>query len=103
MSMLFAWFIFSLSQVAEIISEIQQYQNQPYCLSPYPKLKQFIETLDPFPSWSEKEVTEISSFKIHPKTPPSSPSHYPLKGKPEATKRDEVSKKFKKSLTLSPF
>ena len=43
-------------QVAEIISEIQQYQNQPYCLSPYPRLKQFIETLDPFPGWTEKEV-----------------------------------------------
>merc|ERR1719319_860926 len=45
-------------KVAEIISEIQQYQNQPYCLSPYPRLKEFIETLDPFPAWSEKEVTD---------------------------------------------
>ena len=44
-------------KVAEIISEIQQYQNQPYCLSPYPKLRQFLEELDPFPGWSEKEVS----------------------------------------------
>ena len=44
-------------KVAEIISEIQQYQNQPYCLSPYPKLNQFLESLDPFPGWSEKEVS----------------------------------------------
>ena len=69
---------FFIIQVAEIISEIQQYQNQPYCLSPYPRLKQFIETLDPFPSWSEKEVTDhdeadkSSPFEIHPRTPPSS-------------------------------
>merc|ERR1719334_1252788 len=45
-------------KVAEIISEIQQYQNQPYCLSICPKLKSFIESLDPFPGWSEKEVTD---------------------------------------------
>jgi len=57
-------------KVAEIISEIQQYQNQPYCLSPYPRLKQFIETLDPFPSWSEKEVTDYlwsRSTEIEPR------------------------------------
>jgi len=46
-------------KVAEIISEIQQYQNQPYCLSPYPKLRQFLEDLDPFPGWNEKEVTKV--------------------------------------------
>ena len=44
-------------KVAEIISEIQQYQNQPYCLSIYPRLKHFLENLDPFPSLSEKEVS----------------------------------------------
>ena len=48
-------------KVAEIISEIQQYQNQPYCLSPFPRLKGFIEGLDPFPAWSEKEVTASST------------------------------------------
>jgi len=57
-------------KVAEIISEIQQYQNQPYCLSPYPRLKQFIETLDPFPGWTEKEVTDYlwsRSTEIEPR------------------------------------
>ena len=49
-------------KVAEIISEIQQYQNQPYCLSPFPRLKGFIEGLDPFPAWSEKEVTSQIHF-----------------------------------------
>jgi len=57
-------------KVAEIISEIQQYQNQPYCLSPYPKLRQFLEELDPFPGWSEKEITDYlwaKSTEIEPR------------------------------------
>jgi len=57
-------------KVAEIISEIQQYQNQPYCLSPYPKLRQFLEDLEPFPGWPEKEVTDFlwqRSTEIEPR------------------------------------
>ena len=77
-------------QVAEIISEIQQYQNQPYCLSPYPKLKQFIETLDPFPSWSEKEVTG-NNPDLH---------HIIHKGKSLATKLDEVLKKIQTAFVV---
>merc|ERR1719397_484689 len=56
-------------KVAEIISEIQQYQNQPYCLSIYPRLKHFLENLDPFPSLSEKEITDSlwsRSIKLEP-------------------------------------
>eukprot|EP00092_Neocalanus_flemingeri_P012439 GFUD01013410.1.p1 GENE.GFUD01013410.1~~GFUD01013410.1.p1 ORF type:complete len:1387 (-),score=368.57 GFUD01013410.1:1178-5338(-) len=57
-------------KVAEIISEIQQYQNQPYCLSQYPKLRQFLEELDPFPGMNEKEVTDTlwaRSTEIEPR------------------------------------
>merc|ERR1719361_2811516 len=57
-------------KVAEIISEIQQYQNQPYCLSPYPKLSQFLEDLDPFPGLTEKEISDFlwsRSIEIEPR------------------------------------
>ena len=51
-------------KVAEIISEIQQYQNQPYCLSQYPKLRQFLEDLDPFPGMSDKEVCRLCFSRL---------------------------------------
>ena len=57
-------------KVAEIISEIQQYQNQPYCLSPYQKLKQFLEDLDPFPEMESTEVEDYlyrKSLEIEPR------------------------------------
>ena len=57
-------------KVAEIISEIQQYQNQPYCLHDYPKIKSFLETLEPFPGFTEKEVTDFlwaKSVEIEPR------------------------------------
>merc|ERR1719419_376907 len=44
------------SMVAEIIAEIQRYQNQPYCLSVYPELREFLEKLDPFPDMDQTEI-----------------------------------------------
>eukprot|EP00096_Caligus_rogercresseyi_P007418 TRINITY_DN25269_c0_g1_i1.p1 TRINITY_DN25269_c0_g1~~TRINITY_DN25269_c0_g1_i1.p1 ORF type:complete len:705 (+),score=203.14 TRINITY_DN25269_c0_g1_i1:125-2116(+) len=57
-------------KVAEIISEIQQYQNQPYCLSEVKRLKDYLETLEPFPEWSEKDITDHlwqNSITIEPR------------------------------------
>jgi len=58
-------------KVAEIISEIQQYQNEPYCLFPYPKLRQFLEELDPFPGMPVKEINDYMwsrSIEIEPRS-----------------------------------
>ena len=45
-------------KVAEIISEIQQYQNQPYNNYTYEPLKNFLENLDPFPDISTNSTNE---------------------------------------------
>ncbi|XP_072948461.1 protein son of sevenless [Epargyreus clarus] len=57
-------------KVAEITGEIQQYQNQPYCLTVEPKTKAFVETLDPFPGIDDQEVTNYlynKSLEIEPR------------------------------------
>jgi len=63
-------------KVAEIISEIQQYQNQPYCLSIYHKLRTWLENLDPLyvtaeEYWmTDKEFTDYlwqRSIEIEPR------------------------------------
>ena len=57
-------------RIAEITSEIQQYQNQPYCLNVYPELRDFIANLDPLEGRTEKEFDDYTynkSKEIEPK------------------------------------
>lgn len=66
-------------KVAEITGEIQQYQNQPYCLRIEPEMRRFFENLNPMGSSSEKEFTDYlfnKSLEIEPrncKQPPRFP------------------------------
>ncbi|MBN3298710.1 SOS2 protein, partial [Amia calva] len=74
-------------KVAEITGEIQQYQNQPYCLKQEPDIKKFFENLNPMGNMSDKEFCDYlfnKSMEIEPrncKQPPRFPrkTFYTLK------------------------
>lgn len=74
-------------KVAEITGEIQQYQNQPYCLKVDHDIKSFFESLNPMGNMSEKDFSDYlfnKSLEIEPrncKQPPRFPrkSTYSLK------------------------
>lgn len=57
-------------KVADITGEIQQYQNQPYCLKTDPKIRNFLEHLDPFKDLSDADIETFlyeESKRLEPK------------------------------------
>lgn len=70
-------------KVAEITGEIQQYQNQPYCLTGQADIRQFLENLNPQEGLTEKELNDYlyeKSLEIEPrgcKQPPKFPRKWP--------------------------
>ncbi|AWP05100.1 putative son of sevenless -like 1 [Scophthalmus maximus] len=63
-------------KVAEITGEIQQYQNQPYCLRGENDIRKFFENLNPMEDMSEKDFADHlfnKSLEIEPRNARSLP------------------------------
>ncbi|XP_074642925.1 son of sevenless homolog 2-like [Tubulanus polymorphus] len=89
-------------KVAEITGEIQQYQNQPYCLQIEESIRAFFENLDPLEGMTDNEFNDYlykKSLEIEPrysKQPLKFPrqTDYPLKSpgtKPSAARHSTTS------------
>ncbi|XP_076442792.1 son of sevenless homolog 2-like [Babylonia areolata] len=68
--------------VAEITSEIQQFQNQPYCLQSEANHREFFRSLSPLDGMTEKELSDYlykKSLELEPRNarqPPKYPKKY---------------------------
>ncbi|KAM3955484.1 son of sevenless [Aphomia sociella] len=83
-------------KVAEITGEIQQYQNQPYCLTVEPKTRAFLESLDPFPGMDDNEITNYlyaKSLEIEPRQPVKQMPKFPRRFPELSLKQVKVSRR----------
>jgi son of sevenless-like protein len=51
-------------KVAEVIGEIQQYQNQPYCLQPVPSIQTYFQKISPMDGFKTSNELEDHLYKL---------------------------------------